>query len=215
MTATTVPLTLGDLVPAVRWRSAALILGGALLTAACAQVEVHLGFTPVPITGQTFAVLLTGASLGWWRGAASQGLYWVLGLSGLPFYAGGDGGWQAGTGTTLGYFAGFVVAAAAVGFLAERRQDRRLWSSLPAMLTGTALIYVFGVAWLAIDLGVPVYDPDDPVNAVHLGLAPFVVGDLLKLLLAGAVTPAAWRLAGQGNGSSGHSPRSHRVPPSM
>jgi biotin transport system substrate-specific component len=92
-------------------RDVVLVLGFALLTAAAAQVQFSLGFTPVPLTGQTFAVLLSGAALGMRRGIASQAMYWGLGLTGLPFYAGGDGGWQNGTGSTLGYFVGFIVAA--------------------------------------------------------------------------------------------------------
>jgi len=192
------PVTLSDLLPlgrtGTRTRDVVLVVGFALLTAASAQFRIHLNFTPVPITGQTFAVLLAGAALGWRRGAASQSLYWVLGAIGLPFYADGDGGWDAATGATFGYFVGFVAAAVVVGVLAERHQDRALATSVPAMLTGSAVIYVCGVAWLAHSLDVPVYSAE-ATDAIDLGLAPFVVGDLIKLLLAGLLTPLAWRLA--------------------
>jgi biotin transport system substrate-specific component len=173
-------------------RTAALVVGGALLTAAAAQVSIPLGFTPVPITGQTFAVLLVGGSLGWKRGAASQFLYVALGAVGLPFYApnaeGARGGWQLATGSTAGYLVGFVVAAAVVGWLAERGQDRRLDTSVPAMLAGSAVIYLFGLVWLAHSLGV------DSSTAIEYGLTPFLIGDAIKLALAGALLPAAWRL---------------------
>ncbi len=173
-------------------RDAVLIAGAALLTAALAQFELHLGFTPVPITGQTLGVLLAGGALGARRGGTSQLLYWVLGLAGLPFYSGGQGGWASGTGTTLGYFVGFVLAAALIGRLAERRQDRTLATSLAAMALGSVVIYVCGAAWLAHDLGIPVATGE--TNAISLGVTPFLIGDLLKLVVAGALLPAAWQL---------------------
>lgn len=171
--------------------TATLIVGFALLTAAAAQVRVPLPFTPVPVTGQTFAVLLAGAALGSRAGAASQGLYILLGLGGLPFFSGGNSGWEYATGPTLGYLVGFVLAAAAVGFLAERKQDRAAATALPAFLAGTVVIYLFGVSWLMVSLST------DLTDALVLGLVPFVVGDLLKIALAGTLLPAVWKLAGE------------------
>jgi biotin transport system substrate-specific component len=171
-------------------RSVALVVGFALLTAALAQIEITLSFTPVPITGQTLGVLLAGGTLGWQLGASSQLLYWAFGLVGLPFYAGGDGGWKTGTGATMGYLVGFVVAAAVIGYLAERRQDRNLASSWSAMALGSIIIYTFGAVWLAHKLNVPVATGD--TNALSLGVTPFLIGDLIKLILAGALLPAVW-----------------------
>lgn len=171
-------------------RTATVVTGFALFTAAMAQVEISLGFTPVPITGQTMAVLIAGASLGMRLGAASQALYWALGLVGLPFYAGGEGGWQNGTGATLGYLVGFVVAAAVVGRLAERQSVRSLGAATSAMALGSVVIYVFGAGWLAHHLGIPVATGE--TNAISLGVTPFLVGDVVKLALAGALLPAAW-----------------------
>ncbi|MGH9182484.1 MAG: biotin transporter BioY [Acidimicrobiales bacterium] len=189
MSTAATPVTLADLLPRIRARTAALVVGFALLTAASAQLSVHLPWTPVPVTGQTFAVLLAGAALGWRAGGASQLLYLSLGAVGLPFYAAGASGWSVVSGATGGYLVGFVVAAALVGALAERQQDRTLLTSVPAMLAGTAVIYLLGVTWLAhvADL--------DATTAVEQGLAPFVIGDALKLVAAGAVFPAAWKLA--------------------
>ncbi|MBW3580477.1 MAG: biotin transporter BioY [Actinobacteria bacterium] len=183
------PLTLADLLPRSRVRTITLVVGFALLSALAAQITFYLPWTPVPVSGQTFAVLLAGATLGWQAGSASQLLYLVLGAVGLPFYADGAGGWDVVSGPTGGYLVGFVVAAALVGRLAERRQDRALLTSVPAMLAGTAVIYVFGVAWLAhvLDIGA--------ATAVEKGLAPFVIGDAVKLVAAGALLPTAWRLA--------------------
>src|SRR3546814_1584567 len=98
--------------------------------------------------GQTFAVLVVGASLGWRLGAGSQLLYVALGLTGLPVYADGTGGWAVATGSTAGYLVGFILTAALVGAMAERHQDRSLLTSVPAMLTGSALIYLCGATWL-------------------------------------------------------------------
>ena len=171
--------------------TAALVVGFALLTAVAAQVRIPLPFTPVPVTGQTLAVLLAGAALGSRAGAASQGLYILLGLGGLPFFQGGNGGWEYATGPTLGYLIGFVIAAAAIGYLAERKQDRTIATALPAFLAGTAVIYVFGVAGLMVSLQTGLTD------ALVKGLVPFVIGDLLKVALAGTLLPAAWKLAGE------------------
>ena len=134
---TTPRRTLADTIPGARTRDAVLIVGFALLTAAAAQISIPLGFTPVPITGQTFAVLLAGGALGAWRGAASQFLYIALGAIGLPFYADGDGGWSAATGSTAGYLVGFIVAAAIIGWMAERGQDRKVSTAIPAFLAGS------------------------------------------------------------------------------
>lgn len=171
--------------------AAALIAGFALLTALCAQIRIPLGFTPVPITGQTFAVLLSGAVLGSRMGAASQLLYAVMGAAGLPFYAGGEGGWEAATGATAGYLAGFIAAAYAVGYLAEQRQDRRFATSIGAFLTGNLVIYAFGVPWLMYTQSWGLEE------GVTKGLAPFIIGDTIKILLAAAALPAAWKLVGE------------------
>ena len=185
----TAPSTLADLLPRSRVRTVALVVGFALLTAAAAQVSIPLPWTPVPLTGTTFAVLLAGATLGWKAGTASQLLYNVLALAGLPFYQDANSGWTYATGATGGYLVGFVVAAALVGLLAERHQDRSVVTAVPAMLAGTAVIYLFGVAWLAHVLGA------DATTALEKGMLPFVIGDAVKLVAAGALLPAAWRVA--------------------
>jgi biotin transport system substrate-specific component len=172
-------------------REIALVTGFTLLTAALAQVRIPLGFTPVPVTGQTLAVLLAGASLGAWRGASSQLLYWLLGMVGLPFYSNATSGWSVATGPTMGYLVGFIVAAAVVGRLAEHHQDRKVLTSVAAMTLGSAIIYAFGATWLAIDLGIPLANGE--TNAIALGVAPFLVGDVIKMCLAGAATASTWR----------------------
>src|ERR671924_610003 len=132
---------------------AALVVGGALLIAGGAQISIPLPFTPVPITGQTFGVLLVGASLGPWHGASSGALYLLLGGIGLPFYAGGTGGWTHVEGATGGYLLSYMFAAWATGALAQRGWDRKIGSSIGAMLTGNVIIYLFGLPWLAWQLG--------------------------------------------------------------
>ena len=193
MTTVAAPLTLADVVPLTRWRTATLVIGAAVFTAVAAQVRLPLGFTPVPVTGQTFAVLLVGAALGARRAAASQALYWVMAAVGLPVFSDLRGGWEVATGATAGYVVGFVIAAALVGALAERGQDRTFATSVPTMLLGSVVIYTTGVLWLSRSIDVPLYTGDGR-DAFTLGLTPFIVGDLLKVLLAAALTPTAWAL---------------------
>ena len=167
-------------------RDAALIVGFALFTALLAQVKIPLGFTPVPITGQTLAVLLTGAALGSRKGAAAMAVYLVAGTW-LPFYAGGASGfvWTLASG---GYIIGFIPAAFAVGWMCERGWDRKPWV-LVAMLAGNVILYVPGL--IQLSLFVP---PDQPTLATTLewGLYPFILGDLIKLYLASLALPSAW-----------------------
>jgi biotin transport system substrate-specific component len=164
---------------------------GAGLIAGSAQISIALPFTPVPITGQTFAVLLVGASLGTVRGGTSALLYVLLGIAGAPVYAHGAQGWAVITGASGGYLVSYPFAAALTGWLAERHWDRRFSSAVGAMLTGNVLIYLFGLPWLAVVLGTGLE------KTLELGLYPFVPGDTFKLYLAAALLPAAWRTVGR------------------
>jgi biotin transport system substrate-specific component len=172
---------------------ALLVVVGAGLVAACAQISIHLGFTPVPITGQTFAVVLVGASLGSLLGSASLLLYLLVGLAGAPVYSEHKHGWDVVSGSSGGYLVGFIVAAALIGWLSERGWDRRLSSSVSAMLTGNVVIYVFGLLWLHHWLGAHDFGQSWNTTLVD-GLYPFVLGDLIKLYLAAAALPLAWKL---------------------
>jgi biotin transport system substrate-specific component len=166
----------------------ALVLGAALLTAVMAQLSVPVPGSPVPITGQTFAVLLTGAALGPARGAAGQATYFLLGAVGLPVYQDGASGWDAAFGSTFGYLAGFILAALLVGALARAGLDRTPLGTVVAFAAGSAVIYALGVSWLVVSLDL------SPAKAIDVGLTPFLVGDALKAALAAALLPAAWRL---------------------
>jgi biotin transport system substrate-specific component len=178
---------LGDLLPGSLARDAALVVGSAALVGVAAQVAVPIPGTPVPVSGQTFAVLLAGAALGWGRAALGMVLYLAAGLAGVPWFAEGSSG--AGS-PSLGYVLGFVVAAAVVGRLAERGGDRTPVRTVGTMLVGTVIMYAAGVPYLMAALGV------DLGRALELGVAPFLIGDALKVLLAAGLLPTAWRLLG-------------------
>jgi biotin transport system substrate-specific component len=185
------PRVLADLVPRVRARDAVLIVAAAALTALCAQISFYLPGNPVPVTGQTFAVLLSAAALGANRGAAAMLLYVLLGVVGLPVYADGKHGIDIVTGVTGGYLVGFLLTGWVVGRLAEERMDRTPWRAVPLFLIGSAIIYVIGVPWLAVSA-------DQSLSwAISNGFTDFIPGDLVKAAAAAAVLPAAWKLAGR------------------
>ncbi|QHC21064.1 biotin transporter BioY [Streptomyces sp. GS7] len=184
---------LADLLPAAsatraRVRDAALVVGGAALTGVAAQIAVPIPGSPVPVTGQTFAALLVGASLGAGRGLLSLALYAIAGVAGMPWFAGGASG--AG-GATFGYVLGMLLAATAVGALARRGGDRGVLRTAATMAAGNALIYAIGVPFLALSTGMPLG------KAVAVGMVPFLLGDALKIALAMGALPAAWKLAGR------------------
>jgi biotin transport system substrate-specific component len=174
-----------------RVADAIVIIAGAALLAAAAQVRVPLPFTPVPLSGQTFAVLLVGAGLGLRRGALATALYLLIGLLGAPVFVGGGSGMGHLLGATGGYLVGFVVAAALLGWLAERRAERHFLPAAGAMAIATLAIYVFGVAGLMLVTGASVS------QAIALGVLPFVFGDALKALLAAVLLPSTWAMIGR------------------
>ena len=178
----------GALAAPVDWtRSALLVTGFSLLTAAAAQVVVPLPFTPVPLTGQTFAVLLTGALLGPRLGALAMLAYLAEGAAGLPFFRGGAGGVGHFSGATAGYLLAFPAAAYVTGLLAERGWDRRYVPAAAAMALGSFVILACGWAWLALMF-------KGGAEAFRLGVAPFLPGDVLKVALAAAALPSGWAL---------------------
>ena len=188
MDTTLAPTLLTRYLPRVdyRVRDILLVVAGSLFVAGMAQVRIPLPFTPVPLTGQTFAVLLVGAVLGSRRGAASLLLYLLQGVLGLPFFAGGASGLAILLGPTGGYLLGFIAAAYLIGLLAARGLDRRIPSALVAFLVGEVVIYLFGVSWLSFYLGIQ--------RALVAGFLPFLIGDAIKLAAAALALPAAWKL---------------------
>ena len=192
-------LTIGDfLVPIrvsdrmhTRVRHIALVAIGVLLIALGAKVSILLPDNPVPITGQTFGVLVAGGALGFRRGIAAAGIYVLLGVVGLPFFAFGDAGIQILWGARGGYLIGFIVAAAIVGRLAELGWDRNILGAVGAMLIANAAIYLIAVPWLAVTAG---YGAEE---AISKGFLAFVVGDAIKLALAAAAFPVAWWFVGR------------------
>lgn len=183
------PLTLVD-VAAPRSNTLAhvtLVVAASLLTAAAAQLEIRLPWTPVPITGQSFAVLLTGAVLGARRAFLAQALYLLEGACGMPFFAGGAAGIVKLVGPTGGYLVAFPFAAALTGMLAERGWDRSPLRMFTAMLAGSTVILSLGAAQLSQ------YVPAGALLAT--GVLPFVPGDLTKSMLAAGLFPLAWKFA--------------------
>jgi biotin transport system substrate-specific component len=175
-------------------RSAILIVAGALLTAAAAQLSVLMPWSPVPYTGQTAAVLLVGTVLGARDGFLSMLLYVALGVVGAPVYAGGEAGLSRLLGVTGGYLVGFVVASLLVGRLAELGWDRTPLRAGLLMVAGTLVIYAIGVPVLALVGGIPF-----PV-AVEKGALVFLPWDIFKVVVAAALLPLAWRLVGRRSG---------------
>jgi len=178
---------LGAALAPLDWtRSVSLVFVFSLLTALAAQIVIPVG--PVPITAQTFAVLLTGALLGSRLGAMAMIVYLLEGASGLPFFYGGHGGITHLFGPTGGYLVAFPAAAFVTGAFAENGWDKRFLTAVAAMFAGSAIIIVAGWAWFSF------LTHTAPGIAFKLSIAPFLVGDIIKIALAAAVLPTGWSL---------------------
>ncbi len=182
------PQVLSDLLPGAAVRDAVLVLAGAALVGALAQVSFPIPGTPVPVTGQTLGVLLGGAVLGGRRGLAAMALYVLAGVAGVPWFAGGTAGM---VGASFGYLLSYPLAALLVGALAGRGGDRTSLRTVATMLLGTAVIYAVGVTWLGLWLHLA------PGAALGEGMVPFLPGDLFKAAVAALALPGAWRLVGR------------------
>jgi biotin transport system substrate-specific component len=180
------PLVLADLVPAVRARDVGLVALGVLLTALLAQVAIPVPGSPVPITGQTLAVVLTAAALGPVRGTAVQVVYMLVALAGLPVYADMSGGVHVVFGATGGYVIGFIPAAYLIGLAAKHGADRTPWKAIPLFAAGQAVIFAVGVPWLAVTAHLTAK------QALDAGFYPFVLGGIVKAAVAAAVLGTAW-----------------------
>ena len=178
-------LVLADVLPGARVRDAALVVGGAAFTAAMAQVVVPM--SPVPITGQTLAVGLVGATLGMRRGVASMLLYVLLGFF-LPVYADGGSGIATLWGASGGYLVGFIAATALIGWMAERGGDRKVHLAFLSFVLAQLLVFVPGLIVLQAVAGMPVAD------TIHYGFTVFILGGLIKAAVGAAVLPSAWNL---------------------
>ena len=193
------PRVLADVVPHTWVRQAILIGGGAAFVGLAAQISFFLPWNPaVPVTLQTFAVVLTAGALGSWRGTASMALYALIGSLGAPVFRLGSSGFG---GATFGYVLSFIVAAFVVGRIAEGGATRTFWRSVGLMVLGNVVIYAIGTTWLKVSLDIPWFGPE---SAWSFGVRDFLVGDLLKILAAAGLLPITWRLLGRfGSGSSG------------
>jgi biotin transport system substrate-specific component len=186
---------LAEVLPQALTRSGVTIVLAAGLTALAAQVSVPVPGSPVPVTGQTFAVLLTAAALGPVRGLAAQVLYLAAGAAGLPVFAGAGHGPGVVFGATGGYLAGFLAAALITGYGARRGADRSPARTLVLFAIASAVIYLIGTTWLCLDTGM------SASAGIAAGVTPFLPGDAVKALLAAGLLPGAWRLARRGTGS--------------
>jgi len=179
------PRVIADVFAKGSARNIVLVVAGAALIGLCAQLYVYLPGNPVPITGQTFAVLFVAAGLGLGRGVSATILYAVGGLVGVPWFAQGTSGLVS---ATFGYILGFILAAAVVGYLAERGWTSRAWRTAVVMVIGNVVIYAVGVTWLKTATGM------GWSKAISLGMTPFLVGDAIKIALAAGAFTAAWAI---------------------
>ena len=185
-----VPIRIGERMGS-RLRHVALIVIGAALIIATARISIPLPFTPIPITGSTFGVLLVSGALGFRRGLLSIALYLLIGLIGLPVFAEGRSGLATLMSARGGYLVGFLVAGSIVGRLAELGWDRKIVGALGAMAIGNVVIYLIGVPWLMAVAHL------DLAAGIAQGLTPFLIGDAIKLILAAVAFPVAWWVVGR------------------
>lgn len=178
---------LGAALKPVDWtRAVSLVVAFSLFNALAAQFTLHIG--PVPITGQSFAVTLTGALLGSRLGAAALIAYLIEGASGLPFFSGGTAGLGVLLGPTGGYLVSFPAAAYITGAFAEHGWDKRFFTAALAMAIGSIVILLAGWSWLMVLLKA------SPLTAFTIGVKPFLIGDLIKIVSGAAVLPTGWAI---------------------
>jgi biotin transport system substrate-specific component len=178
-------------IPRSAINNVALILSGAVLTAYAAQLVIPMW--PVPITAQTLAVLLVGSVLGATRGAISLIVYFSMGAIGLPVFSAAT---SLSFGPTFGYLIGFIAAAALVGYLSQRGWHRSVVGVLGSFVIANSAIYLFGLPWLAFALGT-LGAANDLASVAAAGLAPFIIGDVIKMTVAAALLPLAWKFLGK------------------
>ena len=164
-----------------------LIVSATLFLSALAQIAIPVPGSPVPVTGQTLGVLLIGTTYGASLGIATFATYLLAGIAGAPIFAGAGYGVEKITGATGGYLIGMLVSTYVLGYLAEKNFDRKFLTSLPSMLIGTATTFTFGLAWLHQFTG------KDWAWTFQAGLTPFIIGETLKILIAGTSLPIMWR----------------------
>ncbi len=182
------PRVLADVVGRTWIRQLAVIAGGAAFVGLSAQMAFYLPWNPaVPLTLQTFAVILTAGALGSLRGVAAMAIYALLGSIGLPWFAQGSSGFG---GPAFGYIIGFIIAAFVVGRIAESGVTRSFGRSVGLMVLGSVIIYAIGATWLKYSLGVPWFGAD---SAWAYGVKDFIIGDVIKLLAAAGLLPLAWK----------------------
>lgn len=193
---TTIQPVLADLIPGARTRDAALVLSGTVLLAIASQMTIPLWFTPVPLSLATFAVLLTGATLGPVRAGFSTVIYLSLGVVGAPIFAAHASGWSF---ASFGYIVGYVPAAIVAGLFARRCADRSVVTMAAMACLASLLIYAVGLPWLVAYVDV------DLATGLRLGVYPFLVGDAVKALAAAVLLPSTWKLIDriQGDADSG------------
>jgi len=177
---------LGAALEPIDWpRAISLVVAFSLFNALAAQFSLNIG--PIPITGQSFAVTLTGALLGSRLGAMALIAYIIEGCSGLPFFSSGGAGLGILFGLKGGYIVSFPAAAYITGAFSEHGWDRRFWSAAAAMAIGSLVILLAGWAWIVVL-------NTSPINAFKIGVAPFIAGDIIKVILAAAVLPTGWAI---------------------
>ncbi len=180
-------IVLADAIPGALVRDILLVIGGAAFTALLAQIAIPVPPSPVPVTGQTLAVGLVGATLGARRGTAAMLLYALLGLF-LPVYAEGNSGWDVITGASGGYIIGFIFATGVVGWLAERGADRKALTAFVAFIAAQLIVFAFGLVGLKLAVG------ESWSWTIHNGFSIFIVGGIIKAIVGAIVLPSAWQI---------------------
>ncbi|MEI7540077.1 MAG: biotin transporter BioY [Actinomycetes bacterium] len=173
--------------------NAALVVGGTIFISALAQIAIPVPGSPVPVTGQTLGMLLVGVSYGAPIGLATFATYLLAGIAGAPVFAGQSFGIEKITGATGGYLIGMLVSTYVLGLLARKRLDQKFSTALPSMLIGTVITFAFGLIWLHQFTG------KDWSWTIQAGLTPFIIGETLKIIVAGTSLPIIWRLVNRKN----------------